>query len=68
MSFTGKMMLRNIFRNKIRACLTIFGVMCATAILLLGYCGGDSMDYLIDYQFQTLQKQDVRVEKKYTSD
>ena len=61
-SFIDKMVLRNIFRNKIRACLTIFGVMCATAILLLGYFGGDSMDYLINYQFQTLQRQDVRVD------
>ena len=59
--FIGKMILRDIFRYKVRSGLTVFGVMCSAAILLMGYFGGDCMDYLMDYQFNTLQKQDVRV-------
>jgi len=59
--FISKMILRDVFRFKVRSGLTVFGVMCSAAILLLGYFTSDSMDYLIDYQFNTLQKQDVRV-------
>ena len=59
--FIGKMILRDVFRYKVRAGLTVFGVMCSAAILLLGYFIGDCMDYLMDYQFNVLQKQDVRV-------
>jgi len=59
--FIGKMILRDIFRYRVRSGLTVFGVMCSSALLLLGYGTGDSMDYLMDYQFNTLQKEDVRV-------
>jgi len=59
--FIGKMILRDMFRYKVRSALTVFGVMCSAAILMMGHFGGDCMDYLIDYQFNTLQKQDVRV-------
>ena len=61
-SFIGKMVLRNIFRYKLRAALTVFGVMCATVILLFARLAGDCMDYLITYQFDTVQKQDARVD------
>ncbi len=61
-SFIGKIILRNIFRYKVRAGLTVFGVMCATTIVLFVRFVGDAMDYLITYQFDTVQKQDVRVD------
>jgi len=61
-SFSGKMILRNIYRNKLRSGLTVFGIMWATAIMLVGYFTADSMDYLISYHFSVFQKQDVRVD------
>jgi putative ABC transport system permease protein len=60
-SFIGKMILRDVFRYKLRSALTVFGVACSVAILLMGYFTGDCMDYLMYYQFHRLQKQDVRV-------
>ena len=59
--FTGKMIVRDVFRYKVRSALTVFGVMCSAAILLLGFFSSDSMDALMVYQFDRLQKQDVRV-------
>jgi len=61
-SFSGKMILRNMYRYKVRSGLTVFGVMWATAILLFGRFGGDSMDVMIHYHFEVFQKQDVRVD------
>jgi putative ABC transport system permease protein len=61
-SFSGKMILRNVSRYKVRTAITIFGVMCATAILLVGRFAGDAMDYLISYHFDKFQRQDVRVD------
>jgi len=60
-SFIGKMIFRDIFRYKLRAALTVFGVMMSAAILMLGFFGGDSMDYLLRYQFDVLQREDLRV-------
>ena len=60
-SFIGKMILRDVFRYKVRAGLTVFGVTCAAAILMFGQFARDSMAYLMDYEFDTLQRQDVRV-------
>jgi len=59
--FIGKMVLRDVFRYKVRSGLTVFGVTVSVAILMMGYFMGDSMDYLIDYQFNVSQRQDVRV-------
>ncbi|MFO7898425.1 MAG: FtsX-like permease family protein [Planctomycetota bacterium] len=60
-TFIQKMILRDTFRYKLRSALTVFGVMCSAALLLLGFFTGDSMEHMIDYQFRTLQRQDVRV-------
>jgi len=60
--FISKMILRNIFRYKVRAALTVFGVTCATAILLLAHFTRDSVDGMMDYEFGNLQGQDVRVD------
>jgi len=59
--FIGKIILRNIFRCKVRAALTVLGVSCSLAIIMVGYFTGDSMDYLVEYQFARMQRQDARV-------
>ncbi len=59
--FISKMILRNIFRYKVRAGLTVFGVSCSLAIVLVGYFTGDSMDHLVEHQFARMQRQDARV-------
>jgi putative ABC transport system permease protein len=59
--FIGKMILRDVFRYKVRSGLTIVGVMLSAAILMLGNFTGDCMTYLMEYQFNVQQRQDVRV-------
>ncbi|MCD6405457.1 MAG: ABC transporter permease [Planctomycetes bacterium] len=61
LGFVSKMILRDVFRYKGRSGVAVFGVMCSVAILLLGSSTGDSVDKLMSHEFNTLQKQDVRV-------
>jgi putative ABC transport system permease protein len=60
-SFSWKMILRNMARYKVRAALTILGVTIATAILLFGRFMGDTVDRLMDHQFREMQRQDMKV-------
>jgi putative ABC transport system permease protein len=59
--FIGKMILRDVFRYKVRSGLTVVGVMLSAAVLMLGNFTGDCMTYLMEYQFNIQQRQDIRV-------
>ncbi|MFX1495857.1 MAG: FtsX-like permease family protein, partial [Promethearchaeota archaeon] len=61
LSFTWKVILRNIFRYKFRSSVTVLGVVLSTALLLMGYFSSDSMNYLIDHNFNEVQREDMRV-------
>lgn len=61
MSFSWKMILRNMARYKVRAGVTVLGVALATSILLLGRFIVDSMDRLMHHQFRDVQREDVKV-------
>lgn len=60
-TFTWKMILRNIARYKFRAALTVLGVSLATAILIIGHFSSDSMDELVEFQFREVQRYDMKV-------
>ena len=61
LSFTWKMIARNVARSKFRSGLNVFGIMISCALLIIGYFSIDGMNYLIDYQFEQTQRQDVRI-------
>ncbi len=61
LSFSWKMIARNVSRNKLRASLNVFGVMISSAMLIIGFYAMDAMDYIIEYQWERTQKQDVKV-------
>lgn len=59
--FINKVVIRNIWRYPLRSVFTALGVMLSTAILFLGYFSGDSIKFMIDYQFNKVQKEDVKI-------
>lgn len=61
LSFTWKMIVRNVARYKLRASFTVAGVALSAAMLVIGRFSSDAMDYLIDFQFRVTQREDVRV-------
>jgi putative ABC transport system permease protein len=61
LSFSWKMIVRNISRHKFRSGLNIFGVMISTSLLIQGYFSIDAIDYMMDYEYEQTQRQDVRV-------
>lgn len=60
-TFTGKMIVRNISRNAFRAGLNAFGVMVSVGILLVGFFTLDALFYGLHFQFNVMQRQDVKV-------
>ena len=59
--FTGKMIVRNVGRYKWRAGLTVLGVAIAAGMLFIGWFFMDSMDFMMDFEFNRVRKEDVRV-------
>ena len=59
--FTGKMIARNVGRYKWRAALTVLGVAIAAGMLFIGWFFMDSMGFLMDFQFNRVRLEDVRV-------
>ncbi|MBI5531566.1 MAG: FtsX-like permease family protein [Deltaproteobacteria bacterium] len=56
-----RMILRNIGRRPVRFALSSLGIGFAVAILVVGWFFNDAMDYLIDYQFRYVQRDDATV-------
>lgn len=61
LGFTTKIIIRNIWRYPFRALFTVFGVQISTAILIIGYFSQDAMNYMLDHQFNKVQKEDIRI-------
>ncbi len=61
LSFTWKMIFRNVSRYRLRAALNAGGVMIATGLLLIGLVFIDSVYYMIDFQFREAQREDMRI-------
>jgi putative ABC transport system permease protein len=54
-----RMALRNIERRPLQAVFTIFGLSLATGLMILPGAMADSIDYLLTYQWNRVQRQDV---------
>lgn len=60
-STTLRMIVRNIERRPVKACLSMAGIASAVAILVIGLFFYDSIDRVIRIQFDTLQREDVTI-------
>ena len=60
-STAGRIILRNLERKPIQAGLSIFGVSLAVAILITGNYMIDAMNYLIDFQYRQVQREDMTI-------
>lgn len=58
---TWRMILRQLERRPLRAGITILGLALAVAVLILGSFTRDLIDYLVEIQFFTAQRQDFTV-------
>lgn len=56
-----RMILRNFERRPLKSVLSVIAVSFAMAILVLGRNAFDGIDFLIDFQFRTVQREDVSV-------
>jgi len=61
LSFTWKMIVRNVSRYRVRAGISIFGVMVSAGIMVVGFFTMDAMEFMINFQFTETQREDVRV-------
>lgn len=61
LSFTWKMVVRNAARNPIRSGFNLGGAAVSTLILVLGYTVYDSFMYMIDFQYEKVQREDMRI-------
>jgi putative ABC transport system permease protein len=61
LSQASRMILRNIERHPFKASLSVFAVAVATAILVVGNFMADSIDYMMDFQFQLVERQDLTI-------
>jgi putative ABC transport system permease protein len=57
----ARMILRNFERRPVKSFFSTLGMALAAAILVLGRFSADALDYLVDVQFQLVQRQDVTV-------
>jgi len=60
-SVAGRMILRNLERRPGKAALTVLGMSFAVAILIIGFYFFDAIEYLVQIQFRTAQRDDVTI-------
>jgi putative ABC transport system permease protein len=58
----GRMVLRELERRPVKSSLTALGISFGCAILVIGNFGKDSIDYLVNFQFQWAERDDARVQ------
>ena len=57
----GRIILRNLERKPIQAGFSILGVSLAVAILVTGNYMKDAVNYLMDFQFRQVQREDITI-------
>ena len=60
-SISVRMIVRNVERGPSKAALTLVGMSFAVAILIIGFYFFDAIDYLVQVQFRTAQRDDVTI-------
>lgn len=64
LSFSGKIVTRNLFRNKARMFMGLMGIIGSTALILCGFGMKDSTDVTIDRAFAKTMRYDVEMKLK----
>uniref|UniRef100_A0A7C2K1P0 FtsX-like permease family protein n=1 Tax=Schlesneria paludicola TaxID=360056 RepID=A0A7C2K1P0_9PLAN len=57
----GRMTLRELERRPVKSLFSTVGIACAVSVLVLGNFGLDAIGYLMEFQFQLVQRYDVAV-------
>ena len=55
----GRIILRNLERQPVKAGLAILGLSLAVAILVVGQYFQDALDYIVEVQFHQIQREDI---------
>lgn len=61
LSYSWKIILRNLFRYKKRALMTSVGVVFSAAIILIAFSMKDSIDFMVKQQYDNIQNYDIKV-------
>jgi putative ABC transport system permease protein len=61
LSPAARMVLRSLERRPFRAAFTSFGIACSVAIIISGTFWRDVVDYMIDVQFNAVEREDASV-------
>lgn len=59
LSFGWRLVLRNVFRNRIRTLMGVFAAAMGAALLVCGFMLSNALAYLVDFQFQLISRSDV---------
>ncbi len=62
LSFSTKMIMRNLFRSRIRALMALAGVLSCTALIITAFALMDTMDHLIDSYYGGTLRYDYRAD------
>ncbi|RMF26264.1 MAG: ABC transporter permease [Cyanobacteria bacterium J083] len=60
-SVVGRIILRNLERKPLQAGLSIIGISLAVGILITGNYFQDALNYLMDFQFRQVQREDITI-------
>lgn len=66
-NFSGKIIARNLFRNKVRMLMGVLGTIGSIALILCGFGMMDSMDRTIEKHFDGSLRYDAKIKLKTTS-
>lgn len=61
LSFTWRMVLRGVVRSRLRTAAGLFAAAMGTSILVTGFMMQDAMRFLVDFQFQLVQRYDLEL-------
>jgi putative ABC transport system permease protein len=56
---TWRMVLRHIRRRPLKSAFSIFGIAMAAGVVVLGNYGSDALEFIVDFQFRQVQRQDL---------
>ena len=61
LNFTGRMVVRNIFRNRLRTGVGMFAAAMGTCLLIVSFTSLEAFNFLIDFQFYKIDRSDIEL-------
>lgn len=56
---TWRMILRQFRRRPVKTAFSVFGIAMAAGVVVLGNYASDALDFIVDFQFRQVQRQDL---------